>query len=76
MAQVPKDVISSKGLKANEWCQQVQALINGKGGGKPENAQASGTNTGGFKEAMEKAHEFALGKLGISARPDIKEESK
>ena len=43
MAQVPKDIISGKGLKANEWCQQVQGIINGKGGGKPENAQASGT---------------------------------
>ena len=31
MAQVSKEVISAKGLKANEWCGQVQALINGKG---------------------------------------------
>ena len=31
MAQVSKEVISAKGLKANEWCGQVQSLINGKG---------------------------------------------
>lgn len=29
MAQVPKDVISSKGLKANDWCKEVQ-VRNGK----------------------------------------------
>ncbi len=27
MAQVPASVIKDKGLKANEWCQQVQILI-------------------------------------------------
>ena len=43
MAQVPKDIISSKGLNAKEWCDQVKEIIDGKGGGKPENAQASGT---------------------------------
>ena len=43
MAQVPKELISSKGLNAKEWCDQVKEIIDGKGGGKPENAQASGT---------------------------------
>jgi len=64
MAQVPKDIISGKGLKANEWCQQVQGIINGKGGGKPENAQASGTKPQALKEAMKVAIEYAETKLG------------
>ena len=38
----------AKGLKANEWCGGVQTIINGKGGGKPDNAQASGTNVAGL----------------------------
>ncbi len=71
MAQVPKDITTSKGLKANEWCQQVQGIINGKGGGKPENAQASGTNPAGLQEAMEVAIKYAEAKLGVS-RPSIK----
>merc|ERR1719419_1488856 len=61
MAQVSKEVISAKGLKANEWCGQVQALINGKGGGKPENAQASGNNPAGTADAMDK--------LGLTKAP-------
>ena len=64
MAQVPKEVISSKGLKANEWCQQVQGIIAGKGGGKPENAQASGTNYRAMNEAIKVAIGFAESKLG------------
>ncbi|XP_059084265.1 alanine--tRNA ligase, cytoplasmic-like isoform X2 [Tigriopus californicus] len=70
MAQVPKEVIA-KGLKANEWCQQVQSLIDGKGGGKPENAQASGSNVSGLKEAMKAAETYAQSKLGVSP-PEIK----
>jgi len=64
MAYAPKSAISA-GLKANEWCASVQPLINGKGGGKPDNAQASGTNLGGLQEAMEVAHNHAMAKLGV-----------
>jgi alanyl-tRNA synthetase len=71
MAQVPKDIIGSKGLKANDWCQKVQGIINGKGGGKPENAQATGSNPSGMKEAMKAAIEYAQSKLGAKM-PEIK----
>ena len=71
MAQVPKEVISGKGLKANEWCQQVQGIIAGKGGGKPENAQASGTNYGAMNDAIKVAISFAESKLGTKM-PDLK----
>lgn len=33
-----------KGLKANEWVNVVAGRIGGKGGGKPDSAQASGKN--------------------------------
>merc|ERR1719489_127767 len=66
MAQVSKEVIAAKGLKANEWCGEVQKLINGKGGGKPENAQASGTNVAGMPDAMAAAVKYACAKLNVA----------
>ncbi|XP_040574942.1 alanine--tRNA ligase, cytoplasmic [Lepeophtheirus salmonis] len=61
MAQVNKELTSK--LKANEWCQQVQKILNGKGGGKAESAQATGTNLNGIQEAISIAAEFAKLKL-------------
>lgn len=54
---------TSKGLKANEWVQQVSQLIGGKGGGKAESAQATGTNAEVVNEAMDLAKKFAELKL-------------
>lgn len=39
--------------------------MQGKGGGKPESAQASGTNIACLNEIVSKANEFARQKLGI-----------
>jgi len=72
MAVVPKDVVNGKSFKASDWCKEVQALIDGKGGGKPENAQASGSKVGGVAEAMERATEFAMSKLSVAERPVVK----
>lgn len=52
-----------KGLKANEWIQQLSSVIGGKGGGKPESAQASGTNYDKVDEVLELAKKFASSKL-------------
>jgi alanyl-tRNA synthetase len=52
-----------KGLKANEWVQYVQPLMNGKGGGKAESAQASGSSYEKADEIIELAKTFALSKL-------------
>ena len=70
MAYAPKSAID-KGLKANEWCGSVLGLINGKGGGKPDNAQASGTNVSALRSAMEAAEALAVSKLGV-ARFELK----
>ncbi|XP_033333282.2 alanine--tRNA ligase, cytoplasmic [Megalopta genalis] len=63
----------NKGLKANEWIQQIAPLIGGKGGGKPESAQASGTNISCLNKLIHTAKNFANLKLGITV-PDIKKE--
>ncbi len=71
LPQVPKECVE-KGLKANEWCGgQVQAVIGGKGGGRPENAQAVGTNLAGLENAMKVADEWAKEKLGLAESPVI-----
>lgn len=67
--------MSSSGLKANEWVQNIQTLINGKGGGKDLSAQATGTNTGSLQEAMTISTKFVCDKLGIkqeSEKPKAK----
>ncbi|XP_044743601.1 alanine--tRNA ligase, cytoplasmic [Chrysoperla carnea] len=62
LSSVPKEAVE-KGLKANEWIQQISPLMGGKGGGKPESAQASGTNIGALNEVIELAAQFAKTKL-------------
>lgn len=62
LAAVPKNAVE-KGLLASEWVQSVVTLMNGKGGGKAESAQASGNNPSCLNEAMKIAREFAISKL-------------
>lgn len=62
LTSVPKSAIE-KGLKANEWVQHISVAINGKGGGKPESAQASGSNYENVDEVLKMAAEFAKLKL-------------
>ncbi|XP_053961476.1 alanine--tRNA ligase, cytoplasmic [Anastrepha ludens] len=64
LASVPKSAVD-KGLKANEWVQKLSDAIGGKGGGKPESAQASGSNYENVDEIMRLATEFAKIKLGV-----------
>lgn len=67
LAAVPKNAVS-KGLKANEWVQQVSGLMQGKGGGKAESAQASGSNVSCLEEALIIATQFANIKLGVNSK--------
>lgn len=62
MSCTPKSSIAA-GLTANGWINEIVPLINGKGGGKEASAQATGTNTGALKEAMDIATKFAGLKL-------------
>ncbi|AWP08892.1 putative alanine--tRNA ligase cytoplasmic [Scophthalmus maximus] len=63
LCQVPQDV-ATRGLKANEWVQELCPLMDGKGGGKDMSAQATGRNTQCLQKALEMANEFARLKLG------------
>jgi len=63
LCNVPKNVIDSHGLKADEWVKQVSKKIGGKAGGKSQSAQGSGDNVAALKEAMKVACEFAKLKL-------------
>lgn len=59
LAQTPK----GSPLKANEWVSSISPFIDGKGGGKDVQAQASGKNVAGIKQALLTAKEFAVSKL-------------
>ncbi|XP_047480705.1 alanine--tRNA ligase, cytoplasmic-like isoform X1 [Penaeus chinensis] len=63
MASVPKNVVA-KGLKADEWVKNLAELVNGRGGGKPESAQLSGSNVRALQEAIAASEKFAQEKLG------------
>ncbi|CAH1994507.1 unnamed protein product [Acanthoscelides obtectus] len=62
LASVPKEAIE-KGLKANEWVQEVARKLGGKGGGKPDSAQASGAAPTDRLEILELCKKFAESKL-------------
>lgn len=62
LSAVPKEA-QEKGLKANEWVLSVASLMEGKGGGKGDSAQASGSNTGCLNQVLELALKFAQTKL-------------
>ncbi|KAI4497616.1 hypothetical protein M0802_007386 [Mischocyttarus mexicanus] len=64
LSAVPKSAVT-KGLKANEWVQEISPLLGGKGGGKAESAQASGPNISSLHKIIQKAKEFANSKLGV-----------
>jgi len=62
-------VLAAKGkdaptiISANEIIKLVAPLIDGRGGGKPDLAQAGGKNVSGLKESLSKAFTFIEGKL-------------
>ena len=64
LSAVSKSAIN-KGLKANEWIQEIASLMEGKGGGKAESAQASGTNISCLTKLIHTAKNFANSKLGV-----------
>lgn len=65
LAAVPKCGVDA-GLKANEWINNISSLLDGKGGGRPESAQATGNKPSNLAKAMAEATRFAQSKLGLS----------
>jgi len=62
MATVPTGLVT-KGLKAGDWIREVASIMGGKGGGRPDNAQGSGSDLSKLKEATSQARTFAFGKI-------------
>lgn len=63
MANVPKSKVGA-GLKAGDWVASVCPAIGGKGGGKEQSAQATGTKLDGIDEAVAAANALAQRVLG------------
>tara|TARA_R110000868_G_scaffold411617_1_gene706316 strand:+ start:403733 stop:406816 length:3084 start_codon:yes stop_codon:yes gene_type:complete len=59
MATVSEPMIG-RGLKAGDWIRETTAIMGGKGGGRPNSAQGSGTDISKVKEAAEHARTWAF----------------
>ena len=62
VAAVSDDLVA-KGLKAGDWLRETAKIVGGKGGGRPQMAQGSGTDAAKLPEAMKAAREFAVSTL-------------
>jgi len=61
VASVPKSLTST--LKASEWAKEASAICGGKGGGKDDTAQGSGTDDSKIKLAESTADKFAASRV-------------
>ncbi|UYN90044.1 MAG: alanine--tRNA ligase [Anaerolineales bacterium] len=63
IAAVTKDLVA-RGLQAGELAKQAASVLDGRGGGKPELAQAGGVDNGKLDEALAMAAKWVGEKLG------------
>ena len=61
LAVVPKSMTSK--VQANKIIQTIAPIVGGKGGGRPENAQGGGNETGKIDDAMLQAHQLLVAGL-------------
>ena len=62
IAHVPESIIK-RGLKAGDWVRHAAQACGGKGGGRPDSAQAGGKEPEKLPEALQAARRFAEEKL-------------
>ena len=62
VARVPESLIG-KGLKAGDWVREPAKICGGRGGGRPDMAQAGGKEPDKVGEAVDAARSFAESKL-------------
>jgi alanyl-tRNA synthetase len=62
VTQASDDLVAA-GLKANEWAAAVATLLGGKGGGKPQTAQGSGSDLTKVSDALALARSYVHDKL-------------
>jgi alanyl-tRNA synthetase len=55
-AAVPKELTSN--FQANKIIQQIAPIVDGKGGGRPENAQGAGKDVSKIGEALDEARKI------------------
>ena len=55
-------------LSASDWARDAVSIVDGKGGGKPEQAVAGAKDASRIKEVLERASAFPREKLGSGAR--------
>jgi alanyl-tRNA synthetase len=63
LAAMTEDLIQ-KGLKAGDLVREVAKVVEGKGGGRADMAQAGGTNPAKLSEALDMARTLIMAKLG------------
>ena len=56
IASVPKELTSR--FQANKLIQEIAPIVEGKGGGRPENAQGAGKDTTKIGEALARVREL------------------
>jgi alanyl-tRNA synthetase len=56
IASIPKEMTPT--LQANKLIQQIALIVDGKGGGRPENAQGAGKDSSKIAEALARAREL------------------
>ena len=54
---------AAKGVHCGLLIKEIAGLIGGSGGGKPESAQAGGSDASGIEAALEKAVEVLKGQI-------------
>jgi alanyl-tRNA synthetase len=57
---VPKELTSK--FQANQIIQQIAPIVDGKGGGRPENAQGAGKDVSKIGEALDEARKYSAAK--------------
>ena len=62
IAHVPQELIK-QGLKAGDWVRITAEVCGGKGGGRPDSAQAGGKVPEKLPDALKTAEQYALDKL-------------
>ena len=62
MASVPKGIVG-RGLKAGDWVREVTGIMGGKGGGRPDSAQGSGSDISKLRDASAHARTFAFSQI-------------
>ncbi|MFM9181524.1 MAG: DHHA1 domain-containing protein [Phycisphaerales bacterium] len=59
---MPKE-LQAKGLKAGDWVRAAAEACGGKGGGRPDFAQAGGKDPSRAPDALRIARAFAAGRV-------------